>query len=256
MHKSSFDNNTIFILGATSGLGYYLAKHFANLGANLILCGRSKEKLQSIRDELQHMVGTVSIEKMDICDELDVAETFKRIASHLKSQHTKIDLAINCAGIVKIGEMDALSNADFKQMIDTNLYGIWLCMKEEIALMKLHKSGTIINISSNIGLHSIRPLMGGYAATKAALTILSRSAALEVLPYNLRIHTLSPGPFDTNLSYRPGEDKEMRDARIFNSNPSKRVGTLAEMAETIKWLYKSPEYLVGQDIVIDGGASL
>lgn len=256
MSEKSFENKTIFILGATSGIGYYLAKHYAKLGANLIIAGRSDQKLHMVHNEIKSATGSIKTEKIDVCDENYVAGAFKNINNWLQNQNSKMDIAINCAGLVKNGEIDTMTNSDFKQMINTNLYGVWLCMKEEIALMKPHKNGSIINIASNIGLHSIRPLMGGYGATKAALTILSQTSALEVLPFNLRVHTLSPGPFDTKLSYRSGEDKKMRDIRIFNSNPSKRVGTLLEIAETIKWLSQSPHYLVGQDIIIDGGASL
>ncbi|WP_279238307.1 SDR family NAD(P)-dependent oxidoreductase [Agrobacterium tumefaciens] len=103
---------------------------------------------------------------------------------------------------------------------------------------------------------SFVPRLGAYAASKAAVSTLSRTAALESVSHGVRINCLCPGPVDTPLSMRPGEDRAARDARVTATNPSRRVASTDEIAAAALWLASdSASYVVGQDIVIDGGAS-
>jgi NAD(P)-dependent dehydrogenase (short-subunit alcohol dehydrogenase family) len=123
--------------------------------------------------------------------------------------------------------------------------------------MKMAGGGVIINIGSNVGARIVRPTMGAYAASKAAVSSLTRTAALESIPHGVRINCLCPGPVDTPLSMRPGEDRAARDERIAATNPSKRVASTSEIAATALWLASdSASYIVGQDVIIDGGASI
>jgi len=144
----------------------------------------------------------------------------------------------------------------FTRLFDVNVTGLLLSMKHEIRAMKATGGGVIINIGSNIGARLVRPTMGAYAASKAAVSSLTRTAALEAISHGIRINCLCPGPVDTPLSIRPGEDRAARDARVAATNPSKRVATTTEIAAAELWLASADaDYIVGQDIVIDGGAS-
>jgi NAD(P)-dependent dehydrogenase (short-subunit alcohol dehydrogenase family) len=145
----------------------------------------------------------------------------------------------------------------FNQLLATNTIGTWLCMKHEIHVMKQQGNGVIVNIASNIGDHMTRPGVGAYAASKAAVSVLTRTAALEAISNGIRINSISPGPVDTTMSYRAGEDKGARDARIASTNPSGRVAKLEEISSAVLWLCSDGAgFVVGQDLVIDGGASI
>jgi NAD(P)-dependent dehydrogenase (short-subunit alcohol dehydrogenase family) len=87
-------------------------------------------------------------------------------------------------------------------------------LKHEIRSMKAIGGGAIVNIGSNIGARIVRPTLGAYAASKAAVSSLTRTAALEAIAHSVRINCLCPGPVDTPLSMRPGEDRAARDARV------------------------------------------
>lgn len=252
MNSSKYEDKKILITGGGSGLGQYLTTMFAKQHAEIFIAGRNEAKLHETAEQSKADQDKLHIIPVDIQDETSVAVMFEII----KSKTDKLDLAINNAGIVQVANIDEMPSDLFQRMMGTNLYGAWLCMKHELQIMKMRKQGTIINIAANIGTHTIKPSMGAYGATKAALTVLTKTAALEALPFNVRVHSISPGPLDTDLSYRKGEDRTARDTRIAAANPSKRVGTLREIYETISWLYTSPAYLVGQDIIVDGGASL
>lgn len=150
--------------------------------------------------------------------------------------------------------MDADS---FTRVFNANVTGLWLSMKHEIRAMKAGRGGVIVNIGSNVGARIVRPGMSAYAASKAAVSSLTRTAALETVGYGIRINALCPGPVDTPLSFRAGEDRKARDARIAGTNPSKRVASPDEIASAALWLASdSAAYIVGQEIIIDGGASV
>lgn len=248
MHE--LNQKTVLIIGAGSGVGQQIAIDFANQGAICLLVGRDETNLAKTQALIAH--GQTDIIPTDIRQETAV----KTMMDKIIAKHVTLDIAINCAGVVRTGLINEMVTADFDLMLDTNVKGIWLAMKYQLIQMKKQYSGTIINISANIGIHQIRPELGGYAASKAALTVLTKTAALEALDFNVRVHAISPGPLDTPLSYRFREDKIARDKRISQTNPSKRVGRLEEISQIAQWLYTSPDYMVGQDIVVDGGASI
>lgn len=154
--------------------------------------------------------------------------------------------------------MDEIEFDTFNEILQTNTFGTWLCMKHEILAMKRQSRGdTIINVASNIGLHLTRKGMGAYAASKAAAAVLTRTAALEAIGSGIRINSISQGPVDTTMSHRAGEDRATRDARIAAGNPSQRVARLDEVSSAVLWLCsEGAAYTVGHDLVVDGGASI
>jgi NAD(P)-dependent dehydrogenase (short-subunit alcohol dehydrogenase family) len=129
-------------------------------------------------------------------------------------------------------------------------------MKHEISHMRSHGGGVIVNIASNVGSHVTRPGLGAYGASKAGVSVLTRAAALECIDDGIRVNSISPGATDTQMSFRPGETHEDRAGRIHDTIPIRRLGTVEEIAAAVVWL-ASPEaaFVVGQDLVLDGGAS-
>lgn len=141
-------------------------------------------------------------------------------------------------------------------MIGTNLTGTWLCMKHEIAHMRAHGGGAIVNMASNIGAHGRIPGMAAYAASKAAVSVLTRTAARDHVRDGVRINAVSPGPTDTEMSLRPGETDADRAARLETAIPLGRVGATAEVAAAVLWLASAEAgFTVGHDLVVDGGAT-
>lgn len=142
-------------------------------------------------------------------------------------------------------------------VIQTNLTGLWLCMKHEIALMQTHGGGAIVNMAANIGAHMTIPYLGAYTASKAAVSALTRVAALEHIQDGIRINAVSPGLVDTEMSLLPGETRAQRDERIKGAIPLGRVADPAEVANAVLWLASDEaSFVVGHDLVIDGAASL
>ena len=167
-----------------------------------------------------------------------------------------LHVAFNSAGVLGTpGPLAELEEEDFSA-VWANPTGTWLSMKYEIQQMRAHGGGAIVNMASTIGTHMTLPGMGAYAASKAAVSILTRTAAQEHIGQGIRINAVSPGPVDTWMSRLPGENDADRDERMKESLPIGRVATTDEIAEAVLWL-ASPKssFSVGHDLVLDGGAT-
>jgi len=112
-------------------------------------------------------------------------------------------------------------------------------------------------MAANIGAHKAIPYLGAYSASKAAVSALTRVAALEYIGDGIRINAVSPGLVDTEMSLLPGESRTQRDERIKGAIPAGRAGDPAEIASAVLWLASDEAgFMVGHDLVIDGAASL
>jgi NAD(P)-dependent dehydrogenase (short-subunit alcohol dehydrogenase family) len=144
----------------------------------------------------------------------------------------------------------------WRRTLDTNLTGLWLSMKYEIARMREAGGGAIVNIASNIGAHRRAAGLGAYAASKAAVSVLTRTAALDHIAEGVRINAVSPGPVDTPMSTRPGETPAGKAERLRRELPLGRAASTAEVAAAVLHLAsREAAATVGTDLVLDGGAS-
>lgn len=248
MAQIDFSGKTALITGAGSGIGRSIAVTFAQAGARTVVAGRRLAELEETVRLIRDAGGDAQAVAADVTDE----ESVRALIDSAGPLH----LAVNAAGVVLGGAIDEMEAERFAAVFSVNVTGLWLSMKHEIRAMKASGGGAIVNIGSNVGARIVRPGMGAYAASKAAASSLTRTAALEAIAQGIRINCLCPGPVDTPRSMRPGEDRAARDARVAATNPSARVATTTEIADAALWLASdAAAYVVGQDIVIDGGAS-
>lgn len=253
MNTDSLLGKNSLVTGAGSGIGRQVAIALAAEGAHVVLAGRRVAELESTGAEISDRGGSYLIAKTDVTNEADV----KALLDATLAGQKQLDIAVNCAGILRMGTIDEMELDTFNQVLSANTIGTWLCMKHELLAMKRQGNGVIVNVASNVGDHLVRAGTGAYAASKAAVSVLTRTAALEAIGHGIRVNCISPGPVDTPMSYRPGEDKAARNARVASANPSKRVAKLDEISSAVLWLCSDGAgYVVGQDLVIDGGASI
>ncbi|MFT4042221.1 MAG: SDR family NAD(P)-dependent oxidoreductase [Gordonia sp. (in: high G+C Gram-positive bacteria)] len=254
MGTYDFSGKTALITGAGSGIGRRIAIVLAAQGADVVLAGRQLSALQETAADIEHRGGNGLAVTADVSSEDSVETLLEQAINHTG----QLDIAVNAAGVLRDGPIDDFSVEDFQTVFATNTLGTWLCLKHEIRAMKQQKhGGVIINIGSTAGYHLTRPGAAAYSASKAAVTVLTKTAALEAIDSGIRINSISPGPVDTAMSYRVGEDRDARNARIEASNPSRRVASVDEIAHTVSWLCSdAAAYLVGHDLVVDGGVSL
>jgi len=245
-----FAGKVVLVTGGGSGIGRATARAFADEGATVVVAGRDGQRLASAVAEIG---GDASAVTVDVTDSADVA----RMVETVVARHGGLDVAFNNAGI--LGTPAAAADLDedgFGAVLGTNVTGTWLCLKHEVAHMRAHGGGAIVNMASNIGAHGRLPNMAAYAASKAAVSALTRTAARDHIADGVRINAVSPGATDTDMSRRPGETDADRAARLKNAIPLGRVGATAEVAAAVLWLASDEAaFTVGHDLVVDGGAT-
>ncbi|MCK9932539.1 SDR family oxidoreductase [Frankia sp. Mgl5] len=222
-------------------------------GAAVVVAGRHLDALSSTVKSIENLGGRAAAIPADVTVAEDVATLVRATTDRFGGLH----VAVNNAGLVGPPAPVADLPIDaWNTVVGTNLTGVWLSLKYEVAHMRDNGSGTIVNVASNIGVHGRRPGLAAYAASKAAVSVLSRAAARDHIADNVRINAVSPGATDTELSLRPGESVADRDTRIRGTVPAGRVADTSEIATAILWLASDEaRYVVGTDLVIDGGTT-
>jgi len=238
------------ITGGVRGIGKAIAVEFCKNGADVVISYRSNDEAaqEAVRDLEQYGTKVIAV-KGDISDPKHGEE----LAKITKDNFGKIDILVNNAGITKDGLMMKMSADDFKSVIDTNLNGTFYCTKAVTAVMIKQKSGTVINLSSIVGIKG-NPGQINYSASKAGIIGLTMSAAKELGRRNIRINAIAPGFIDTEMTNVMTEEQK---SKMLEAISLGRLGKPEDIAKTAVFLASDGgAYITGQVITVDGGMSI
>lgn len=185
-------DKVIVITGASSGLGEAAARRLAADGAKLTLGARRLDRLQALADELS--LGRDAVVQTDVTK----VDEVRRLVDRAVRTHGRIDVIINNAGLMPHSPLERGKVEDWDRMIDVNIKGVLYGIAAALPHMTAQKSGHIINVSSVAG-HKVRAGSAVYAATKAAVRMLSEGLRQDVKPYNIRTTVISPGAVESEL---------------------------------------------------------
>lgn len=234
---------TVIVTGGAKGIGKAIAIAFAKEGANIVLNYRSTSPEDVVKEIENYGVKCLTVQA-DISD----FEQAKQLVDKAVEEFKTIDVLVNNAGITKDNLLLKMSENDFDMVINTNLKGAFNMIKHTSKIMLKQKSGTIINMSSVVGLTGNIGQVN-YSASKAGMIGMTFSTSRELASRGITCNAIAPGFITTDMTdVLPDSIKE----NILNTIPLKRFGTTDEIASTAIFLAKN-KYITGQVITVDGG---
>jgi len=200
--KDSIKDQVAVVTGAGRGIGAAISRKLASMGAKVVLCGRSRGPLEATARAIADSDGQGAVAECDVTD----LSSIERLAAKVGKDFGRVDILVNNAGVGSFsGPLHEMTPQDWDQVLNTNLRGVFYCIRAFAPGMVDHKSGHIINISSLAGKNPVRN-GAAYSASKWGLNGLSYSVAEELRAYNIRVSVICPGSVDTNLSPHAGKD--------------------------------------------------
>ncbi|HVO59303.1 MAG TPA: SDR family NAD(P)-dependent oxidoreductase [Terriglobales bacterium] len=201
--NSSLHSQVAVVTGAGRGIGAAIARRLATLRATVVLCGRTRSHLQSTADAVANEGGKSEIAECDVTN----LQAVEQLASRVRDGYGRVDILVNDAGIGGFGgPIHQLPPAQWDQILNTNLRGVYYAIRAFAPMMIQAKGGHIINISSLAGKNAL-PNGAAYAASKWGLNGLTYSVAEELRTYDIRVSVICPGSVDTSLSPHAGKDR-------------------------------------------------
>ncbi len=253
--SSRFNNKTVIITGAGSGIGEKTALKFANEGARVVIADINPTTGNSVADQIKKNNGD------SLFVETNVAEfnSIDNMVSKTLDEFGIPDILINNAGINVFGEPLKMSDSEWKRAFSVDLDGVWFGCKAVLPYMLKNNKGCIVNVASVHGIQII-PNCFPYPVAKHGVIGLTKALAVDYASKGIKINSISPGYIDTPIVDRffntkpdPAAARKVAE----NHQPIKRMGTTDEIANTIMFMSSDEcNYMIGANIVVDGGITL
>jgi NAD(P)-dependent dehydrogenase (short-subunit alcohol dehydrogenase family) len=244
------EGKTALITGGSSGIGLATAKLFQAEGARVAITGRSIEGLEQASKTLGNKALIYASDTGKIADIEQLMEAVAKEFGH-------IDILVLNAGSATPAPFSMTSEASFDEMLDINFKGVFFTLQKALPLLR---QGSSVIVTTSITNQLASPNFSVYGACKAALRALVSSLAIELIQMKIRVNAISPGPIATPMFERfglPVEISETIKREIEGKSPTGRFGTPDEVAKAMLFLASDDSsYMVGEEIVVDGGMSL
>ena len=246
----SLQGKKAVVTGAKGGIGKAVAILLAQSGADVAAIDKTIDdgQLEAVADEIRSL-GCKSIA---IQANVQYKSEVERFFQQSLNDFGKIDILVNCAGVLSTSKMIDMPEEEWDETIGVNLKGNFLTCQAAAKHMVTQRTGTIINVASEFGLRAAVE-RGAYCASKAGLINLTRVLALELAEFNIRVNALAPGVIKTPMSWRYWNDPELL-KKSESKIPIGRLGTPEEVASAVLFLASDlSSYITGQTLLVDGG---
>lgn len=243
MHQS-FENKVAIVTGGASGIGYAIVESLLEAGAKVVIADLNEQKMQEIEAANS---GKVLAVKTNVIVEQEV----ENLVNKTIEAFGQLDFTFNVAGASKAGVITDLTESDWDFTVDLCLKGVFLCVKHQARYMKEHGGGAIVNIAS---LNAQVPMYAGtaYSSAKAGVEMLTKNAALELAPYNIRVNAVLPGLVLTPLTSQLTNIEAIHEAYM-ERIPMKRAADPQEIAGPSLFLVSdAASYVNGASLIVDG----
>ncbi len=244
MAKLRFESRTVIVTGAASGIGFATAKQAALEGGNIVLVDLNEDRLRAAQDQIAN-AGTKTKTKAIKCDVSNSKEV-SGVFEKAKDEFGRLDAVVNNAGLMIFKSIDEHQEEDWKKILGVDLLGAFYFIQQ--AFRAMTEGGAIVNVSS---VHAIETtaMVSSYAAAKAALLSLTRSAALEGKAKGIRVNAVLPGAIDTPMLWANPNIKS--GLEVIQSSD---VGKPEDVAQAICYLASDEaRFIQGASLYVDGG---
>jgi len=245
------DGKVAIVTGGSSGIGKAIVKTYLDHGAKVAIVDVDEETLQETEEELTKSKEKILLVKADITKVEDV----KKAVDETVKKWKKIDVLVNNAGVGTISSLIEMTEEEWDYVLDINLKGMFLFTREVAKVMIEQKEGCIINLSS---INEEIPLAGEihYCVSKGGVKMLTRTVALELAPYNIRVNAIAPGMTETALTEEILVIPELKNA-VLHQIPLGRIAKPEDIAKVAVFLASHyASWVTGTTICVDGGMHL
>lgn len=252
-HRSTatfdFMNKKVWVTGASRGLGRAIALGFAASGADVAITARSAGAVEKVAGEVRKLGREALVLIGSVTDGPQVTAAVQE----MQQRWGRLDALVNCAGVSPIfKKAQYVEDEEWRHVVDVNVTGTFLCAREAGRLMLETGSGAVVNVSSihgQVGMARMTP----YSASKGAVDALTRSLALEWADQGVRINTLSPGYFETDMTEALREHEKWR-SHLLERIPLGRFGAPEDLVAAALFLASDASgFMTGSNVVVDGG---
>ena len=246
MYMPDFNGKTVFVTGASKGIGRAIAEVFATNGATVVCASRTVADLEIVVKYIKKNGGKAIVHQLDVSNTKDFQDCVKKVLDELGS----IDVLVNNAGITKDKLILRMSEDDWDLVQAVNLKGCFNGIKAVTPAMMKARNGAIINITSVVGLTG-NVGQANYAASKAGIIGLTKSAAKELASRNISVNAIAPGYIETEMTIELSES--VREG-LLNQIPMGTIGKPEDVAHAALFLASDAAgYITGQVISVNGG---
>jgi len=244
-----FKGKIALVTGGNSGIGKAAAIRFAQEGAKVVIAARRVDEGEQVAQEIRDSGGNAIFLQTDVSQ----ASQVEAMVNKTVETYGRLDCAFNNAGTLSaLGPTHEVDEQSWRNVLDVNLTGVWLCMKYEIRQMLEQESGAIVNDSAGGGLVGSANA-AAYVASKHGIIGLTKSAAIEYASRGIRVNAVCPGSVDTPMTEDFYNDPS-RVSRIIANHPIGRGGTSEEIAAAAVWLCSDDaSFVTGIAMPVDGG---
>ncbi len=247
------ENKVALVSGATRGIGRAIALRLAEEGAQVIVSGRDPDACRLVVKEIIDQNGVAKFVQLDVCSE----DEWKHCIEYIEKEHGTLNILVNNAGVTISDSIENTSLLDWRRIMSVNMEGVFLGTKYTIPVMRKAGGGSIINLSSVLGITGAANL-SAYTASKAAVKLFTKCAAIECAEDHIRVNSIHPAFIHTDMmeetAMRMYGDIEIGKKKFSTFHPIGNVGDTQDIADGVVYLAsEDSSFSSGTELVIDGG---
>ncbi len=249
MKKTFPDKQIAIVTGGGSGIGLAIAETFLDNGIHTVIVGRDQGKLKAMQDKHGALCSIMALDLREL-------HLIPALVQEIMTTHGQVDILVNNAGVHMKKEFTEVTDAEFQEILLTNVTSVFTLSREVAKHMIQRKAGSIIHISSMASQYGI-PKVIAYTASKSAIEGMTRAMAVDLSPKGIRVNCIAPGFIRTDMTSKALDGDPERKQKVLSRTPLGHLGDPSDVGEAALYLSSdAARYITGVVLPVDGGNSI